>query len=74
MVLSSLRTRNEGRGANSLSLTNGPGDLLKMPPKSGMNNTQYLTPQISNRPSTSGDPGTLGRNRLAQAFRERVKS
>lgn len=35
---------------------------------------QYLTPQLSNRPSTSGNPGGHGRNRIAQAFRERVKS
>ena len=71
--MSSLRTRNERGGSNSLSLTNGHGDL-KLPPKSGMNNTQYMTPQLSNRPSTSGDAGGVGGNRIAQAFRERVKS
>ena len=34
---------------------------------------EYFTPQLSNRPSTSGNPGSNGRNRIA-AFRERVKS
>jgi len=67
------RTRNESGPAKlSLSLTNAPEFK---PPKSGMskNDMQYLTPQLSNRPSTSGNQGGHGR-RMAQAFRERVKS
>jgi len=76
LVMTQMRTRNESGPAKlSLSLTNGNGDL-KLPPKSGMskNDMQYLTPQLSNRPSTSANPGSHGRNQIAQAFRERVKS
>jgi len=72
------RTRNESGPAKlSLSLTTANAGQLIQPPKSGMgkNDMQYLTPQLSNRPSTSGHPGSHGRNgSIAQAFRERVKS
>ena len=34
---------------------------------------QYFTPQLSNRPSTSGNPGG-NRTRASLAFRDRVKS
>ena len=49
------KTRNGGHKKLSLSMTNAPTDL-KQPPKSGMakNDMNYMTPQLSGRPSTSG--------------------
>lgn len=69
------KTRNDASKKLSLSMTNGTNEI-KQPPKSGMskNGMNYLTPQLSGRPSTSGNQSGSHRSRLAQAFRERVKS